>query len=337
MRDRRVGITGLGLNIADATRFIDYLEIPAGRADVCADTAFPSTGLRYKDQATKAALRAAKAALEHAGLPCSPQEQLEPQTFGVVVSSNLGNLDTVGRVAAAIQNGGVDETSPMDLPNASSNVISASVAIWFGLGALNLMVCNGATSGLDACHVAANAIRSGRAERMLVVGVEVATEPAAKLMRESAKPWLRDEDALAMHDCAGAVVLESEFAAAGRGATVYAQAGRYGFHASDLRESIVRSARSTQPEADLWLVPNCTHAPAAERVRAARGVWRAPGPTTFDVAAALGETYGAEGIFQCIAAALWLRAHQRSSALATSGAAWGRSSSALMLHREAPS
>jgi monoamine oxidase len=38
----------------------------------------------------------------------------------------------------------------MDLPNASSNVVASSVAIRFGLRGPNLMLCNGATSGLDA-------------------------------------------------------------------------------------------------------------------------------------------------------------------------------------------
>lgn len=141
-------------------------------------------GLRYKDRATQLALCAASSALADAGLLAEGEKLTVPgDSVGVVVSSNLGNLDTVCRVASTIRDEGVAGTSPMDLPNASSNVIASSVAIRFGLRGPNLMVCNGVTSGLDAVYWAATLIRAGRIERALVIGVETSNEAVERLTR----------------------------------------------------------------------------------------------------------------------------------------------------------
>lgn len=123
-------------------------------------------GLRYKDEATRLAMSAAQLALWNAGIVDSSD-----MTTAVVVSSNYGNLDTVCRVAG--DGSGPGERGPMDLPNASSNVVASSIAIRFGYFGPNLMVCSGATSGLDAVIWAHRLLEAGRAARVLVVGVEV--------------------------------------------------------------------------------------------------------------------------------------------------------------------
>lgn len=123
-------------------------------------------GLRYKDEATRLALAAAHNALRDAGIAdCSDV------VTAVVVGSNHGNLDTVCRIVG--DGGAPGERSPMDLPNASSNVIASSIAIRFGLFGPNLMLCSGANSGLDAIDWASVLLATRRAARVVVVGVEV--------------------------------------------------------------------------------------------------------------------------------------------------------------------
>jgi 3-oxoacyl-[acyl-carrier-protein] synthase II len=209
------------------------------------------------------ALCAAQAALLDAGLPTTAAEQLSPESFGAVVSSNLGNVDTVCRVLDTVRAEGSDSASPLDIPNLSSNVIASSLAIRFGLKAINLMVCNGATSGADALHLAANAIRAGRARRVLVAAVEPANATVARLMEESDKSLHESRGVLRLGDGAGAVVLESEDAAAERRARAYAGLGGYGYDGTgDVARSLREALKVHDSLPGLWLVPYIAHQPA---------------------------------------------------------------------------
>src|SRR5262249_54947543 len=184
--------------------------------------------LAFKDRATRLALCAAQAALADADLPVTAARARGGDAAGVAVSSNLGNLEPVCRVASEIHRRGVDGTSVLDLPNASSNVIASTIAIRFGCRAINLMICSGATSGLEAIRLAALAIGAGRAARMVVVGVEPANEFTDRMMRDSARAWLGDDTTVPRcGDAAGAIVLEAPASAADRGARVRALVGRY--------------------------------------------------------------------------------------------------------------
>ena len=160
-----------------------------GAPDSCAGPAVPPErahellgrrGLLYKEPATRLALCAVHRAL---GLPPAaprPDSPPDPGT-AVVASSNLGNVATVRRVAETVRRGTVRDVSPLDAPNASSNVIASTVAIWFRLGGPNLTVCSGATSGLDAVALGSLLIRAGRAGRVVVVGAEPDDEVAVAL------------------------------------------------------------------------------------------------------------------------------------------------------------
>jgi 3-oxoacyl-[acyl-carrier-protein] synthase II len=173
-------------------------------------------GLRYKDRATQLGYALTAAALRDAGLIGEDGLTVPAPSTGIVASSNFGNLDTVARALDTIRAETVTATSPMDLPNASSNVIASSAAIRYGLRGPNLMVCNGGTSGLDAVHWAATMIAAGRAERFLVLGVEPDNEVVRRLL-----------GGLRAVDGGAALVLESAAAAAERSATVRAVLGPY--------------------------------------------------------------------------------------------------------------
>lgn len=133
-------------------------------------------GLLGKEPATRMALCAVHAAL---GLPAGrrPDARLHTDT-AVVACSNLGNVETVAAVARAARTNGIREVSPMAAPNASSNVIASTVALWFGFGGPNLMICSGAPAGLDGLRTAVRLLRAGRAARVVVVGAEPDDEVA---------------------------------------------------------------------------------------------------------------------------------------------------------------
>ncbi|MGW0330954.1 beta-ketoacyl synthase N-terminal-like domain-containing protein [Streptomyces sp. NPDC003011] len=140
-------------------------------------------GQRFKDRATRLGLHLAHAALTDAGLLDEEGTITVPgDRIGAVVSSNLGNADTVCRAVETIAKESAGALSPMDTPNASSNIIASETAIRYRLRGPNLTVCNGRGSGLDAVRWAALMLRSGRADHMLVTGVEPDNEVTRRLV-----------------------------------------------------------------------------------------------------------------------------------------------------------
>jgi 3-oxoacyl-[acyl-carrier-protein] synthase II len=147
-----------------------------------AATLLGGKGLRYKDEATTLALCAVHIALGRSD-GCGRHAGPVDVRTAVVASSNLGNVSTVARVAQAAHTGAVRDVSPLDAPNASSNVVASTVAIWFRFGGPNIMICSGATSSLDAVAVGSILLGSGRADRVVVVASEPADEWAATISR----------------------------------------------------------------------------------------------------------------------------------------------------------
>ncbi|MEM8610945.1 MAG: beta-ketoacyl synthase N-terminal-like domain-containing protein [Cyanobacteria bacterium P01_H01_bin.105] len=322
----RVCVTGLGIEIPAIASTHDLIErVLAHQLISSSDTQPPIAGSRYKDYATKLALLSAESALLDAKLPVKASEQVSAHKFGVIVSSNLGNLETVCRVDEIIRLRHAKHTSPMDFPNLSSNIVSSSVAIRFGLKGINLMVCNGATSGIDALHLAANVIRAGRARRMLVVGVEPADQTASSLMNNTLRQAV-----------SGAVVVESEMAAQERQATIYGWLGKgdYGFNQAAIEESVRAATEASRHLVSLWLGPNNNNDTLATQMAALRPEVLPNLKETLDLSASLGETYGALGILQCIVACFWLKDYDKPAALITNGAAWGDPAVSLMIQRQ---
>jgi 3-oxoacyl-[acyl-carrier-protein] synthase II len=335
---RGVVVTGVGLALPSLPEQIALLEPgPTVRNGFPPEARLGSRGLRYKDAATTMALAAARDALEDAGLPVSAGEQLEPDRLGVVASSNFGTLETVCRVVDSIHQAGVRAASVLDLPNASSNVVASSIAIRFGCRAINLMLCDGVTSGVDALHVAANAIRSKRADRLVVAGVEPSNPVVSRLLDDSARA--AGHASRAPGEAGAAVVLESAPAADARGVRPYAWLGSY---TSAAAPAIALPARSTceadSEIPDLWLLPSVTDPRVATTLTALVEQWRERARLlTLDVNAQLGECYGALGVLQAVAASAWLRHTGTGWALATNGPAWGDGSASLELHAMEPS
>ncbi|MFC5286707.1 beta-ketoacyl synthase N-terminal-like domain-containing protein [Actinokineospora guangxiensis] len=259
-------VTGVGLAVAGLS---DHDELLGERRGGGFDprTALLGRDLRHKDRATRLALRAAEPALRDAGLLAEAEFAGDADRTAVVVSSNLGNLDSVCLFTDLIARETVEALTPLGLPQTSSNVITGAIAIRWRLRGPNVTLCNGETSGLDAVHWAATLIAAGRADTAVVVGVEPAGEVVDKLVGAD------------VVDGAVALVLESAERAAGRGAVPHARIGdyRYGVDQAAVRAGAAGSA------ADMSIMDGT------------------------ELQARLGRCSGALGVFQCAAALSLLR------------------------------
>jgi 3-oxoacyl-[acyl-carrier-protein] synthase II len=330
-----VAVTGIGWEIPGVDQLTDLLAADHEElqpAKFVPEAKLGRRGLRYKDRTTLLSLCAASVALADAGLGLRREDCLDGASTGVVVSSNLGNLDTVCRVVDQIRQGGVDATSPMDLPNASSNIISSNIAIWFGFTGLNLMVCNGFSSGLDAMHIAANAIRAGRTRRMVVVGAETSNAVVGRLMAESASVADRCPQPR-LFDGAAALVLESERAAMDRGARVLGTVGRFATGV-DMRTSLLGLGLDpmTFTERGVGLLLSS----AADCANLSRYAWDDESPLPIDtehrdVEALLGCCYGALGVIEVAAAIQWLARRSTDAALVCTPARWSDHAATLLV------
>jgi 3-oxoacyl-[acyl-carrier-protein] synthase II len=298
-------VTGLGLAASGPVVPADLFGSGADRGPEFDPAPLLGRGFRYKDRSTKLALVAARRALDQAGLLDEEGRLTSGESVGVAVSSNFGNLDTVCRVAEVIRAETVGGTSPMDLPNASSNVIASSVAIQFGLRGPNLMVCNGDSSGLDAVYWASMLTRSGRVERALVIGVET-SNPAVLMLTDG------------MFDGAAALVVESKDSADRRGAEALATLGGYSRRSGAVEAAVEALAASRPAEVGLLLAGAADQPPGTEQAK------------TYDLDTVWGPSSGALGVLECVAGVSWLLQGGLGSVLAIAGSADDGSSSLVL-------
>ncbi|MEC3979490.1 beta-ketoacyl synthase N-terminal-like domain-containing protein [Amycolatopsis sp. H20-H5] len=307
-----ITVTGVGVALpgAESAEALFAAAGPDGVVDPSA--VLGRKGLRYKDRATQIGLSVAQRVLVDAGLLADGELTVDGTRVAVVVSSNLGNVETACRVTKTIAEETSRGLSPMDTPNASSNIISSEVAIRFGLHGPNLMMCNGATSGLDAVRWAATLLRSGRADRAVVVGIEPDNEIVRSLVGER------------VADGGAAIVLESAEAAAERGATVYAVLGAQ-TRGPDLAGCLEKVAATETDGPTGWFVPAGLQADSATLAGVAR----------HDLSATWGHLSGALGVVQCAAAIGRFRDGDGGPVYLTSGSDGDDGSAVLVLRSPA--
>lgn len=162
-------LPGIDLEPVLAEPVSDWARQPAVPAERAAEV-LGRKGMLYKEPATRLALCAVHRAF---GVPLGKRPGFEPDPrTAVVVASNLGNVEAVARVTRTVQAEGGSAVSVLDAPNASSNIVASTIALWFGFGAANLMICSGRGAGFDGLELALLLLRAGRADRVVLVGVE---------------------------------------------------------------------------------------------------------------------------------------------------------------------
>ncbi|MFB6717046.1 beta-ketoacyl synthase N-terminal-like domain-containing protein [Streptomyces sp. NPDC056237] len=309
---REIVVTGIGLALPGVATPGDLLGPLPGEGGFDLATGLIGRELRHKDRASRLALRAAGFALHDAAL--ADADGLFTGAAGemaVVVSTNLGNADSVCEAVDTIATAGVTGLSPLGLPQTSSNVIAGWVAIRYRLRGPNLTVSNGVTSGLDAVAWARNFIVAGRAEAAVVVGVEPYNHVVTKILGEQST------------DAAVAVVLERARAAASRGARPRATITAYA-RTRNLAAALASTGAAAESPVGLWLTDGAESAGAgAGRLLAAT--------RRVDLESQLGPLSGALGVLQCAAAAAHLESGATGSVLATAGGPHHDATAALLL------
>ncbi|MEU8308931.1 beta-ketoacyl synthase N-terminal-like domain-containing protein [Actinomadura sp. NPDC048955] len=311
---REVVVTGIGLMLPGVATYGDLLGPLPGEGRIDPATGLSGREMRHKDRASRLALRAAESALHDAGLTDAHATFTGVvDSTAVVVSTNLGNVDSVCEATDTIAREGVRGLSPLGLPQTSSNVIAGWVAIRYGLRGPNLTVCNGVTSGLDALAWARNLIVAGRAEAAVVVGVEPANDVTAKL--------LGCEQSI---EAAVAIVLEPADAVASRHARPRATIAGYA-RARDLAAALTSTGVTEEKPFGLWLVDEAGAGAGAGAVPLLAATRR------IDLEAQLGPLSGALGVLQCAAAAAHLESGPTGNVLATAGGPRHDAAAALLL------
>ncbi|MCP2163294.1 beta-ketoacyl synthase N-terminal-like domain-containing protein [Goodfellowiella coeruleoviolacea] len=282
MTGRQVVATGVGLAVdglrGPADLLTPYQRHPGGFDP---DTGLRGKRMRHRDRASRLASLAADAALDDAGLRSAEGAFLgTPTRTATVVSTNLGNLDSVCSFVTTIDEQSALALNSTELPNTSSNVTAGWLAIEHGLRAPNLTLSNGATSGLDALHWARTLIATGRADAAVVTGVEPDNEYVRRLHR--------DNDERSWPDAAAAVVLESADHAERRGARARLVLGPY--QRATSADAALRAVLPAQSAAGQLLAEPAL---AADR-------------PVLDLASWAGRQSGALGVLQCVAAAAGL-------------------------------
>jgi 3-oxoacyl-[acyl-carrier-protein] synthase II len=135
-------------------------------------------GLRNFDRLTRMLIVAAKHALEDAGLKrdgafvSAPAERL-----GICAATAYGSLDSMTEINRVAELEHPRYLNPSRFPNTVINSAAGYVSIWEGLKGPNVTIVDGNCGALDAMLTADTHLRCGRADALLVGGMEVLSEP----------------------------------------------------------------------------------------------------------------------------------------------------------------
>ena len=313
----RVAITGIGIEapVLPGVSRVGELLGQSASYSWCFDPAakLGKKGLRYKEPATLLGLCSARTALLDSGwLTQGGDTKLDNNDFGVAIASNTGNLDTVCTVADTIRSEHVNATSAMDLPNASSNVIASTIAIRFGLRAMNLMITSGSNASADALILAHGAIGSGRVSCMLVGAVEIDGLTLRSLQAQQRLAADAEPRAASVVPLATTLILESETSAKRRNAHIYGYLEDYEFSGSSERAA-KRFLDFVQRKPDALLCLN------PEQVEHKTSATAQP----VDLTRSIGQLYGSLAAAQMAYACEQFEAGSASSALLVSGGVMG--------------
>jgi len=190
--------------------------------------------LSYTMVASKKALR--MAGLEKEGNP-EGYGNLNLGRVGVLVGSGMGGLSVFQDGVKALVEKGYKKITPFFIPYAITNMGGALVAIDQGFMGPNYSISTACATANYAFVAAANHIRSGDADCMVVGGSEAPIIPvglggfvACRALSQrcdepqrASRPWDTDRDGFVMGEGAGVLIMESLEHAKKRGAPILAE------------------------------------------------------------------------------------------------------------------
>jgi 3-oxoacyl-[acyl-carrier-protein] synthase-1 len=242
-----------------------------------------------------------------------------------LMTTAAGSLETFGRELSATVN-------PMWLLRSLPNNVLGHVGIRQQLKGPNACITNHSVSGPLAIAEAAEALKNGECDRALAIGHDASIEPqmvlyyhgVGLLSEDGLRPFDVAHNGSAMGEGAAALVLETEAAAAARGARALGEVLGSG-HGSDalgllpIREdgaSLARAIRDALADAglrpaDVGMIVahgNGTPNSDASEARAIRSVFGAAIPPITAFKWAFGHLLAASGIIEAVLAIAALRA-----------------------------
>lgn len=189
------------------------------------------------DRYTQFAVVCAREAFKDANL----EGQVDPNRFGIILSSGIGGIGTIESEIAKALNKGYDRISPFFIPMAISNLAAGHVAIDLGAKGMVTCVVTACAGGTNAIGDAFRQVRDGYQDVMIAGGAEAAITPMAiggfasmKALHEgidpmrASIPFDKERSGFVMGEGAGLIVLEEYEHAKARGAHIYAEMVGYG-------------------------------------------------------------------------------------------------------------
>ena len=210
------------------------------------------------------AIAAAREAVSDAGLDTAAMSLEERRGIGVLLGSGGGGQEFVERQFSMYFSGRVRQCSIYTIPSATIGTIASEISMHFGLRGFSHVISTGCTSSTDAMGYAAQNIRSGMADRVVVGGADAPISPlimkAFAVMRimtsswnhephRASRPFSADRDGFVLGEGAWMFVLEDYEQARARGAKVYGEITGYAstceaFHRVRLEENGEEPARA---------------------------------------------------------------------------------------------
>ena len=237
----RDGVSGTG----PITRF-DPGEIPCSVAaevnDFDVDAHLPPKTRRYGLRVVAMALAATAEAFEQAGLDPGALDEDARRRTGVLVGTGAAGIAFGEEQYETWFRDGYRRVSPYGIVATFVGMLSSEISMEFELRGMSHVVSTGCTSASDAMGYALDALRAGRAERIVTGGAEACIAPGimAGFARmgtmtrwdgdpaRASRPFDRDRDGFVMGEGAWMLVFETLESARARGATILAEVAGYG-------------------------------------------------------------------------------------------------------------
>ena len=196
--------------------------------------------LRKIDRFIALGLIAADEAIKDSGFVSDEKSSL---SYGVMVGSGIGGLDTIYKNSSILDSQGIRKISPFFIPSALINLLSGHISIRYNLKGPNSSPVTACATGTHAIGDSFTLIKNGKADLMVCGGAEAAICPigiagfsAARALCDTfndnpskgSRPWDKDRSGFVMGEGAGVLILEEFEHAKKRNAKIYGEVKGYG-------------------------------------------------------------------------------------------------------------
>ncbi len=179
-------------------------------------------------------LAAAKEAMEDSGLI---ESGYDSERFGISAASGIGGLPVIEKASVIVETKGPRRISPFFIPSALINMLGGFTSIEYKLKGPNLASVTACAAGTHAITEAFKTIKSGMADKMMVVAGEACISPAGvggfaamKALstrndepKKASRPFDAKRDGFVMGEGGACLILEKYEDALARGAKIYAE------------------------------------------------------------------------------------------------------------------